>query len=127
LDANGFFEANADSRVDDSAIWAVIRGYTPAFVQGDDSGTGYNGDIADCTQLTYNDNVIALVAANYHDTADLGTVSVYVNPDNVYAIAMQAAGDNSGNLRELILVYARYDEPTVYVTSSTQGVDPSIQ
>ena len=105
----------------------MIRGYTPAFVQGDDSGAGYNGDIADCTPLTWNDDVRALVAANYHGMADYTTLDVPVNPDNVIAHAMQAAGDNSGHTPELILVYVRADEPLVYAASSEQGVSQEIQ
>ena len=123
-------EGNADMFQNGAGIWAVIRGYTLAWVQGDDAGVGYNGDITDCTSLTWNDDIAAYVAANYHDIAEEGgasTVDVYVNPDNVVAHAMEVAGDNSGNTPELILVYMRADEPLVYAESSKQGVYPGIQ
>ena len=123
----GALEGNIDSNADDAGIWAVIRGYAPAFVQGDDSGLGYNGDIADCSPLTWSDNEICLSLAGFQNLADHTTVDVYVNGDNVIAHAMQAAGDNSGHLKELILVYMRADEPLVNVTNSLQGSGPSEQ
>ena len=123
----GLLHGNIDSYQDDACIWAVIRGYTPCFVQGDDSGVGYNGDIADCTALTWNDDVIALCAADYHALADLGTVQVEVNPDNVIAFAMQAAGDNSSHEPELILIYLRADEPLNWALDTAQGTQNAPQ
>jgi len=120
-------EGNADMFQAGAGIWAVIRGYTPAFVQGDNAGTGWNGDIADCSPLTWNDDIIALVLASYHDVAEAptpGTTDVPVNPDNVIAHAMGAAGDNTGHTPELILVYMRADEPLVYAESNNQGCNP---
>jgi len=123
-----YIESNADMYQAGAGIWAVIRGYTPAFVQGDDAGVGFNGDVADCTPLSWNDDVIALVAANYHALADLDvSIEVPVNPDNVIAHAMQVADDNSAHLPEIIIVYVRADEPLVYAESNKQGVDPTIQ
>lgn len=121
---------NADSNATNAGVWVVVRGYTPAFVQGDNTGTGWNGDIADCTPLTWNDNVIALVAANYHTLVDgpgnaTDTIDVLANPDNVIAHAMQAAGDNSADEPEIIMIYVRADEPLVYTENACQGVNPS--
>lgn len=128
LDANGNFEGNGDSFQDGAGIWVIVRGYALGFVQGDDGGTGYNGDIADCTPLTWNDDIVALVCAAHQVAVDEagGTVDVYVNADNVIAHAMQAAGDNTGHTPEIILMYVRAEEPLVFASSACQGVDPSI-
>lgn len=132
LDANGNFEGNGDCYQNGAGIWVIVRGYALGFVQGDDSAAGaggYNGDIADCTALTWNDDVVALVCAAHQVAVDAAgsTVDVYVNADNVIAHAMQAAGDNSGHTPEIILMYVRADEPLVFAASACQGVDPSIQ
>lgn len=123
LDANGNFEGNGDMFQDGTGMWVVVRGYTPAFIQGDDAGLGYNGDIADCTPLTWNDDVIALCAAYYQNVADVagGTVDILVTPDNVIAHSMQAIADNSGHTPELALIYVRAEEPLVYTLDAGQG------
>jgi len=117
-------EGNADSFQAGAGIWAVIRGYAIAFCQGDVAGAGYNGAIADCTPLTWNSLIIALVAANYHSLADHTTIDVWVNPDNVIAHSMGVAGANTPHFPELVLVYMRADEPLVYAEVGCQGQYP---
>lgn len=94
-----------------------LDGLFETLVQGDLAGTGYNGAIADGTDITYNDDIAAYCAGGYHTAVGTG-------PDNIYGYAQEAAAANTNHVPEIITVHHRHTFPNIHSPAGKQGTTP---